>query len=514
MKYRKFIEDNFLIDEPKSGKLVPFVFNPVQNKYYDELIREYDIENKGISSPAREIILKARREGFSSFVLALFAADDILQENPTETLAVSYKDDATKTFRTRYRRYILSYAARKMGYSVEQIQTNVNLLEEVAKTFLSIDANDIELKHNKAHFYCGTASARTGGRGGVLQKALFSEAAHYPDTENMTATEIVEGTAQQIDKASGWIFIESTANGRGNYYEQTWTKAVQGLVRYRPRFYGWRDFYSEEQFKVIASEFIDSDMLKQEYPETPEEAFLASGLNFTSEKELEALVRMDKPRKELLFWLELQGTNYIDQCEILLSQLQVLARENPNRNLYAGIDVAKSRDKTVLTVLRDNLPVGVGGIKAVAIDSTGAGDFMPDWFEKNSRLYTLPIKFSVQQKDALYKLLSTVIQDKLTSLPLIKENLDYVSPEAQNFWTELLYLQKEIKGNLMVVSHPKGDYHDDHPDSWALAEYGYYFINGFPKKDRPQHLELEANPVNLLLNNKISAVPNANTSYK
>jgi hypothetical protein len=277
VKYRRFIQEKFLIDEPKTGKLVPFIFNKVQDKYYDELCRDYDIENKGISVPVREIILKARREGFSSFVLALFAADDILNDNPTETLVVSYKDDATDTFRKRYRRYILSYAARKAGYTVEQIQVSPQILDAIAKNFLSIDANDIELAHNKAHFYCGTASARTGGRGGVLQKVLFSEAAHYPDTDRMAAGEIVDGTLRQVDIASGWAFIESTANGFGNYYEKTWSLAVQGLSRFMSRFYGWREFYSEAEFALIDSEHPDKTMLKQEYPETAEEAFIVSG---------------------------------------------------------------------------------------------------------------------------------------------------------------------------------------------------------------------------------------------
>ena len=166
----------------------------------------------------REIILKARREGFSSLILGLFAADDILQENPTESLAISYRDDATATFRKRYRLYITSYFAKKQGHTAESIQKNINILEIVAKQFLSIDGSDIELKHNKAHFYCGTASARTGGRGGVLQKVLFSEEAHYPDTEKMEAREIVDGTLRQVDISSGWAFRESTCNLYLNYF--------------------------------------------------------------------------------------------------------------------------------------------------------------------------------------------------------------------------------------------------------------------------------------------------------
>ena len=280
MRYKQFIEENFLIDEPKSGQLVPFKFRDVQNKYYNELIRDYDIENRGITNPVREIILKARKEGFTSLVLAMFAVDDILSENPTETLVISYKDDGTAAFKKRYRNYLLSYAARDVGYTVEEIQKTPGILDAVAKSFLSVDANEFELRHNKAHFYCGTASARIGGRGGTVQKLLFSEAAFYPDKKELRAKEIIEGTANQMDKESGWIFMESTANGDINHYAKTWQLSQGGQSRYKPRFYGWREMYTPEQFEIIVSEFTDKRMVPQEYPETPEEAFLSSGDRF------------------------------------------------------------------------------------------------------------------------------------------------------------------------------------------------------------------------------------------
>lgn len=280
MKYRKFIEDYFLIDEPKSGRLVPFKFREVQNRYYDELVRDYDIEKKGLTNPIREIILKARKEGFTSLVLALFAVDDLMSENPTETLVISYKDDATQTFRKRYRNYVLSYGAKKLGYGIEEIQKSPGILDEVAKKMLSVDSTEFELAHNKAHFYCGTASARVGGRGGTVQKLLFSEAAFYPDKKEQRAKEIIEGTANQVDKEAGWIFTESTANGDMNHYAKMWALAESKESRYKSRFYGWREFYNEQQFEIIKSEFTDKRMIPQEYPETPAEAFLASGDRF------------------------------------------------------------------------------------------------------------------------------------------------------------------------------------------------------------------------------------------
>lgn len=479
MKYRKFIEENFLIDEPKSGKLVPFVFNDVQKKYYQVLVDEYDIENKGLTVPIREDILKARREGFSSLILALYAADDLLNDNATITQVISYKDDATKVFRRRYKTYILSFYAKRAGLDVEKDRDRI---EKMA--FKTMESGQYEHKHNQAKFICGTASARTGERGGVLQKVLFSEAAFYPDTENMTAKEIIEGTLRQVDIASGWAFIESTANGKGNYYHNLWQLSSSGHSRFRPRFYGWREFYSEEEYKEIAKEFTDKEMLKQEYPETPEEAFLSSGSSFTTVDKLKAMVGCTDNIKKLYSFLELKGTDYITQCEIIRDFIEQLSIQNPTKSFYIGIDVGKQNDSTVVTAIQEKIFSPTASIKCIAIDATGVGDFMPDWFENNSRWYVLRIKFSAQQKDALYKNLMTVIEKKYTELP------DMQTEEYEKFFKQMLDLQVERKGELLYVHHPEGNYFDDYPDSWSLAETAYIHINGLPKQpSKPEQTE-------------------------
>lgn len=502
MQYRKFIEENFLIDEPKTGKLVPFKFNRVQELYYQELIK-LGIEEKGISLPLREFIVKARREGFSSMILAIFAADDITQSSPTETLVFSYRDDATNVFRKRYRRFILSFYALQAGMDMEQIQNNTNQLELFSKNAFSVDGSNIELAHNRNHFYCGTAAGRTGGRGGVVQKLLFSEPAHYQDTEKMTAKEIIEGTAQQVDKEAGWIFQESTANGKGNYFYQTYDTIKRGLSRYQLRFYGWRTFYTEEQFKVIASEFTDPDMLRQEYPENEEEAFLSANLSYTTSNEIMALVGCQAD-KELAIHLELQGVNYIDQCEIIRDFLLSYERANPNRQFYVGIDSAKDVDKTIVTVLKRKELVTNGGVRGLAIDATGAGDFMPDWFERNSKWYVLRVKFSRPTKSIMYKNLRVQIQDKRTTLPQFLVGKEFISDEWENFYKEMLDLQKRIIADMLIVAHPMGDsYHDDYPDSWALAEYLYITMLGMPLGQRPpEETNSFDNSVSRLLNTK------------
>jgi hypothetical protein len=171
---------------------------------------------------------------------------------------------------------------------------------------------------------------------------------------------------------------------------------------------------------------------------------------------------------------------------------------------YAGIDTAKHPDSTIVTVLRFDPEVGkkqvlnwlelrgenykdqfdiiqqfLGNyrITAVAIDSTGQGDFMPDMFERetewadeHSGLYR--VKFSAVSKDMMYKNLKVSIRELLTDLPKADTR------EAERFKQQMLDLQQEYKGQLLSVHHPNDDNaHDDYPDSWALAEWAYAKYN-------------------------------------
>jgi len=88
MKYREVIE-HFLIDSAETGELVPFKFRKPQEKYYDLLCRDYG-EITGFNN-ARELILKARKEGFTSLWLAIFAADMLLSKNPVRYLEIAIK---------------------------------------------------------------------------------------------------------------------------------------------------------------------------------------------------------------------------------------------------------------------------------------------------------------------------------------------------------------------------------------------------------------------------------------
>lgn len=200
----------------------------------------------------------------------------------------------------------------------------------------------------------------------------------------------------------------------------------------------------------------------------------------------------------------------MEQFDSLIGQYS-RAYQDRQAECYAGIDTAKNPDSTVVTILRplpEPITIEIDGqkyeirkeiinwlelrgdnyqtqfdiiheflkkynVRAVAIDSTGQGDFMPDmfeahtnWIDEKSGLYR--VKFSAVSKDTMYKNLAVSIQNLLTRIPKIE------TKEAERFKEQILDLQKEYNGELLRVNHPNSpDAHDDYADSWALAEYAY-----------------------------------------
>ncbi len=276
MKIKSFIQDNFLIDHHETSALVPFIFRPVQNKYYDLLCRDYS-EEKNFEG-AREINLKARKEGFTSLWLGIFEAISILSNDPVRFLEISYKDDATLQHYRRAKTYISSYFARKeVGNNLSDLKKLILDRQFNKNIFLSDnEGQEFVLAHNGASFYVGTASTKTGERGGTVKGVLFTESAHFPNTGIISANEIIVGTQNMVAVGTGIIVHESTANGF-NHFQTRWDQAEKGEINYKNRFFSWREFYTPDQFEMIKVGFSDKRKIPQEYPETAEEAFLTSG---------------------------------------------------------------------------------------------------------------------------------------------------------------------------------------------------------------------------------------------
>lgn len=260
---------------------------------------EQDINNR---KPVRYIVLKARQIGMSTMIEALMFTMSVLMERMSGVV-VSHRNDSNEHLLKITRTYFSHWWG------------NGILLNPS-----SMARNQIGWRENESSIKIATAKNTESGRGMTIRFIHGSEVAFWPDPESLTT-----GLNQTVPRAPlTFFFLESTANGVGDYFHRTWKAAVNGDVEYKPLFFAWwqhpnyrasrigygslvdhvfipRD--DEEKFllKFLALKGLDPtdvkdrlvwrrqifatecegnfEKLHQEYPSTDEEAFVSTGRN-------------------------------------------------------------------------------------------------------------------------------------------------------------------------------------------------------------------------------------------
>jgi len=269
--YKRRIEKYFSIVN-ENAETVPFTLRTPQLKILERLTR-------------RDIILKARQEGISSLVLAMFTLDFIFIEN-VRCVVISHEKEATTKLLRKVRFYLDSIKKRHPEVDAYKLDTE----------------NKYELvnRYKNSIFYIGTAGARAFGRGDTINNLHVSELSRWPDQEGL-----MTGLMQSVP-LSGRIVIETTANGVGDYFHTLWKKSNTQEKSFTPHFLAWFDdpkytlpvfgeFVPTEEEQELQKtyklnneqlnwrryklhELADNlDQFNQEFPATPEEAFIVSG---------------------------------------------------------------------------------------------------------------------------------------------------------------------------------------------------------------------------------------------
>lgn len=260
--YLNWIED-YLSIVNKDGELVPFVLNPIQRKFLTE-----DMTGK-------DIVLKARQQGFSSVILAIFTADFLMKKNTYNVVVADDSDNASGLLK-RVKDYI-GYWCDKKGIKSKDI------LKYNSKYELYFEGMN-------STYHIGTAQNTQFGRSRTITNLHLSEGAFYPHLN-----EIVAGAMQAV-VPSGRAIIETTANGF-NEFKEYWDKSTLGETAFQTHFYAAQDFYDEEFLKKKEKEL--GRLYRQEYPANPLEAFVTSGEPYFEGEALEAyLARTQEPIKE------------------------------------------------------------------------------------------------------------------------------------------------------------------------------------------------------------------------
>lgn len=259
--YKEKIQKLFRIVD-KTGTEVAFVPNRVQEKYLED-------------GTGRDVILKARQQGFSSLILAIFTYDFLSVENSLSVIVADISNNASDL--------------------LDRVKFYLKAVEDKAGAKIPLKYNskyELYNEQNHARYIIGTADNRDFGRSKTITNLHLSEFAFYPDAEKLFA-----GVMQAV-VPNGRVIIETTANGF-NYFKEFWDRCERGETNFKPLFFKASDFYSQEFLENKRKEL--GRMYSQEYPDSPEEAFLSSGDMFFDSDSLKGYIAsIQEPIRENL----------------------------------------------------------------------------------------------------------------------------------------------------------------------------------------------------------------------
>ena len=315
----KLIELVFIVVD-KNQKTMPFFLNDVQHSFMDTLNKAIQDFNEGAITDISLLVLKGRQQGFTTLVTAYQLACSILNKNFQGYTLADKSDNSEAIFQNK----------AKFPYS--------QLPEALKPTEKYNNRKQLLFEKINSSWAVDTAT-KDVGRSRTVNFFHGSECAFWKDGISPIQGALGEAFTKNCIK-----IYESTANGY-NDYQRMWNSGVHINC-----FYEWwrtkeyyipfrNDEYKEQFLKEIDSKkgwiwerlrwlkddkeltaeqlywywnkydkYLDKDLIKQEYPCTPHEAFLLSGKNvFDTAVILERLDSLEKPKKVGYFKYDYDG---------------------------------------------------------------------------------------------------------------------------------------------------------------------------------------------------------------
>lgn len=249
-----FIEDMLTIID-KTGTEIPFELNDMQRKFVED-------------ATGKDIILKGRQMGFSSFILGAFTGDFIYKDNSLSVVIADIADNAQDLL-ARVKHYIKAWEAKN--------NTKVPLKYN--------SKYELQNAANGARYIIGTAENTEFGRSKTITNLHMSEAAFYKHFSKLHAG---AGTALV---PTGRFVVETTANGF-NEFKTFYNDSEMGETDFTAHFYSSHDFYPVEYMNNERKRL--GRLFDQEHPSTPEVAFITSGELYFDTEALRELLKQTR----------------------------------------------------------------------------------------------------------------------------------------------------------------------------------------------------------------------------
>lgn len=257
--YKRAIEDNFTIID-KYQKEVPFILNKAQLHFLENLTE-------------RNVILKARKMGFSSVLLAVACVKFLFGKNE-RCVSMSFDREASSKQLDRAKHFLKSYERKNKA----EIPLKYNSKNEMVWEGINEDGTTFTNA-----LRVGTAKSQGFGRGDDITFLHLTEVSLADHLDQLLA-----GVGEAVVH-NAIITLETTANGY-NGFKTFWDEAMAGSRGYKALFYDPTWEYDAEFIARKQAEL--GKLFDQEFPMTPEAAFIASGSLFFDRVALSELLAM------------------------------------------------------------------------------------------------------------------------------------------------------------------------------------------------------------------------------
>lgn len=288
---------------PKEGRgFVPFRLNPEQ---VEALKKIWELWKS--NEPVRIIVLKARQLGFSTLMEGFIYWFGSNFENIT-ALILGHEREASSNILTMSQRFAMRDARHNLGCMPAMSNVNKNAL-----TFDNPDWRErTERPGLGSTIKVATADNRSAGHSSTLQ------AFHGTEVARWKRPEILAGVLNALALMPGTFgCLESTGHGASGIFYEIWQAAMKGQNEWLPLFFSWKGRpeyrkklppgyvfeptpYEEKLQKehgldaqelywrrlVVSSPACQGqglppeDVFREQYPLTPEEAFITSGRTY------------------------------------------------------------------------------------------------------------------------------------------------------------------------------------------------------------------------------------------
>lgn len=319
-----------IVDKTKST--VPFFLNDIQHDFINRLNRSIEQHRQGKLLHLRFLVLKGRQQGFTSVITAYQLANTLIKKNFTGFTLADTSDNVRSIFQDKAK-YVYNQLPEVLKPTEKYNSKTEMFFENLNSSWRINVASDQVGRSRTINFFHGSESAFWNCLISSIQSSLG-------EALTKDSIQILESTANGFNEfkdlwdSGEWIncFYEwwRTKEYRDEFESQDiknkflynidykkdseWIWERLNWLKYKLHLEDEQLYWYYNKYK----NYLNKDMIKQEYPCTPEEAFLNSGncvfsteLLMQRKVELQELYK-NKPYKQGFFKFKWNDENSKD----------------------------------------------------------------------------------------------------------------------------------------------------------------------------------------------------------